>query len=141
MASEDTKVYPGTLCQPGISTTLVTRDISGRIVNSGSTLTAFICPVVHDSFDEPSSIEFASIAVIGTTVNCTIRSRNEIGGSSVSLGPSSITPFPNNIRRLNFATGDANFGNTTNGAVWFVCDLPASSGIISYRVDENEDEG
>ncbi len=140
VAIEDPKVYPGILCQPNANTVRFSRGISGTIGNSGSVMSTFICPVIHDSFNDPSLIELAHIVVAGAAVNCTIRSRNEIGGASVSLEPSTIQLFPGNVRKLTFAFGPGDFPNTASGAVWFVCDLPPGTGVISYRVDENDNE-
>jgi hypothetical protein len=130
----DQKVYPGTLCQPPANTTVFMRDVHGKITNSGSTTLAFICPAIHDSFEGP--IEYAHIVVVGANVDCTIRSRDELGGSPVTTSPSSIIPS-GNIRKLVFAgSSEEDFPIRSNGSVWFVCDLPPNTSIISYRIEE-----
>lgn len=134
MASEDTKVFPGSLCQAASSSNTVASDSDGSMRNAGTTTQNWNCPIVRDDVGDGDDPEYAEMSVT-SGVTCTFRARSKSGGSESSTASSTVGTT------LAYASGSANIANTnTDGYYYFRCAVPAGGKVFSYRIDENEGE-
>lgn len=148
MSAEDGKTFPGALCQPETGVQSVLRDSTGSMFNTSTAAQAWTCPVVRDVMGD--EIEGAVITVVDRNVaagdpnvSCTLYSRTPIGGlvasefHSTAGGPGTVT--------LLYAPGNPNLAGAQEGYYYFRCSIPGTylgrrSGIVSYRVVENDGE-
>jgi hypothetical protein len=135
MASEDGKVFPGSLCQAASSSNTVARDNDGSMRNAGATTQTWTCPIERDDVDDGDDPEFAAVSVTNG-VECTFRARSPSGEGENITASSTVGT------RLQYALGNANIANAhTAGYYYFRCTVPAGGKVISYRIDENVGEG
>ena len=139
MASEDAHTFPGATCQPQLSTDPVRRNDEGRMVNDGTAAQTWICPVARDAVDNNNGVESAQIIVVGPVASCFFHSMTENGGTVEIAPPNNIIPR-DGLRVLQYAVGHINIANRARGFYHFRCSIPAGSGVVMYRWDENNDD-
>ena len=140
----DAKFHPGAMCQTANKDQVIFRNEQGRMYNStNATQQTWICPVVRD-VSNATGIASATVVVedrnpgVGSTfdVRCTLSSRTEEGVQIASQAQE--TEGAPGLATLNYV----GVGSAANGYYYFVCSIPAMSGlnrsgIISYSVTEN----
>jgi hypothetical protein len=149
MASEDDHNYPGAACQPQTNAQNILRDSLGRMLNASPAAQTWICPVEREAFGR-NSVEFASIVVIDNNVasgdpnvSCSLVARTRTGGACNSLNRS--TAGGPGTTTLSYAAGNVNFSTCTDAYYYFLCSIPGTfggrqSGVVSYKITENENE-
>jgi hypothetical protein len=136
--AEDAKTFPGATCQTTSSADPVSRrSLNGRMQNEGTSDQTWICPVVRDAVDVATGVEFAQIIVTSATASCSFRSVTETGDRVEFASPDTIIPR-GSLRILQYRPGDRNIANAEDGYYYFDCRIPAGSGVLMYRLDENE---
>lgn len=139
MASEDAHTFPGATCQPQLSTDPVRRNDEGRMVNDGTAAQTWICPVARDAVDNNNGVEAAQIIVVGPVASCSFYSMTENGGTVHIASPDRTIPR-GNLRVLEYGAGDDNIPSRPGGFYHFRCRIPPDSGVVMYRLDENNDD-
>jgi hypothetical protein len=140
--ADDAKTYPGVMCQPQLSTSVVLRNPdNGQMQNVGGQPTqTWICPIVRDTMAEDSG-EFAAISVgASIRVECTLETRSLRGTNPHSFPPDDPDPTPiiDNTKRFTYLRGDDNFKGEENGIYYFRCLVPAGGFVASYTLEEDE---
>jgi hypothetical protein len=134
MASEDTKRFPGSLCQARNSSDLVSYGDNGSPKNESSAVQTWICPIVRDDVGDGDDPEYAEVSVT-SGVSCLFWASSKSAGSPSITSSSTVGPT------LTYALGDANIANNhTDGYYHFVCTVPPGGRVYSYRIDENQGE-
>ena len=82
------------------------------MVSDGTTAQTWICPVARDAVDTDNGVESAQIIVVGPVASCLFM-RSAI---------------------------QTNIANRARGFYHFRCSIPAGSGVVMYRLDENNDD-
>lgn len=151
-AVEDDKTFPGAFCKSQFSTDS-TQIINGRLFNRSNAVQVWTCPMVRAVTGENVTVEFARITVVtrhaGEALACTLFSRTPGGADHATSGAISDRGFPNKPPvDFTFGAGDANtVSGVEGGYYYFECRIPGidpesgqASGIVSYRLTENEGE-
>ena len=60
------------------------------------------------------------------------------GGTVARVPPGAIIPLPGGLFSLQYGSGNGNIANVEDGYYHFECSIPANSGVLTYRLDENE---
>ncbi|HEY0707918.1 MAG TPA: hypothetical protein VGG33_14030 [Polyangia bacterium] len=131
----DGKAYPPSFCRPvaGGGTHTVT---GGAYVNSSGGSQNVICPVVKDSWQASSGLNFTALAVNnvnGGSIACSICSRT-MGGDSVACKSSSTTTT--GVQTLLFWDGSYLGSTASQGNISITCTLGNGDMITGYSVQE-----
>lgn len=131
----DGKRYVGSFCHFKYgSVTGVTRSPPKFTNTSGSTQNV-ICPVLQDVID--SDVEYAEIigsdAINETT--CFFSERRASGGNSI-WAHEDVVDAGGGYDTIRWAVGPPNLTTSANATYAIYCDVPSSSSILMYRVDD-----
>jgi hypothetical protein len=136
----DSKMLPGSSCQPASSGLPYSIDSIGRISNPAVGLSTFSCPVVRDSigFNVPDAKVWVIDQNPASNFICTLNMQNAAStgaGFLTATSSGGASPLP---QLLDFAGLPA----VANGYLSMTCSAPGVSGglssrLVAYRVDEN----
>jgi hypothetical protein len=148
--AQDAKTFPGTMCRQVGTASNVSYTTTGRVLNPSTTSQVqVICPIVRDHLAHRwQSLEIAVLDRNATptasgAITCTAVSADRSGTSVSSLTSATSSGFttPSGVCQDVIRFGLP--APAVNDGIYYVqCTLPASttdgsSGICSYRIDEN----
>lgn len=127
----DSKVMPGSACQPVQSA--IATDITrfGSLFNSQGESILIDCPVVRDNTTNTSGTVTAAVRVDGDglKVSCNLNSYNGSGDIVASDSAESTSTVPSTLfLKL--------FQSASGGSYGIACSLPKSGELINYTVSE-----
>lgn len=136
----DTKIYPGSFCQPGSNRDEVTYSFLGMMNTSRETQT-WTCPIVRDIVlplvtptpPTPLAITSAHIVVGGKESSCFLETRTMTGDAGTHDDPTSVVPLAGVDRQLKF---EGSIEGPIFGIYIFVCRIAPSEVVKSYQVIE-----
>jgi hypothetical protein len=130
--AEDGKVYPGMMCEPQVVSQASSFFLSGgRMFSFADGRPAVECPIARDTVLNTNGTKLVTIRVIANNsgVSCKLRSMDADGVVLEDTGFRTI-----------FNTGNITLDvnkSQQNSYYYIVCELPRSTGVASYRVDEH----
>jgi hypothetical protein len=136
----DYKVYPGSACQPALSTDSFRTEMIG-ITNTSTTQTVSVnCPIVRDRIPVPIALD-PGVRVAssnGFTLQCLFYSLDQNGKVLDIISRSTTASTPT---ALVFSEPGRNIKTQAAGSYNITCILPPKARVINYSIGESGETG